>query len=82
MIGANDQGVYGVSTPHLGRAVDLLLSELGLVRLTPIVVLGLVGAGLYQINVKIPNVPAGDQPIVARVNGIETQANAFITVGP
>ncbi|HZU20804.1 MAG TPA: hypothetical protein VE982_06270 [Gaiellaceae bacterium] len=46
VIGANDQGVYGVASPHLGRAVDLLFSQFGLLRLTPVVAMGAVGAVL------------------------------------
>ena len=30
---------------------------------------GLVGSGLYQINVVVPAVPAGDQPVQATVAG-------------
>jgi len=30
---------------------------------------GLVLAGVYQINVTVPDVEAGDQPVVAKVNG-------------
>lgn len=42
---------------------------------------GLTGAGLYQINVPVPELPAGDHAVVATVNGVETQAGAFLTVG-
>jgi len=41
---------------------------------------GIVGAGLYQLNVKIPSGLTGDQPIVAEVSGARTQENAFITL--
>jgi uncharacterized protein (TIGR03437 family) len=42
---------------------------------------GLVGAGLYQINLTVPtSAPAGDLAIVAMYNGVSTQSTAVITV--
>ena len=42
---------------------------------------GLSGAGLYQLNVKVPDtLPDGDAPVVAETGGVRTQDNAFITV--
>jgi uncharacterized protein (TIGR03437 family) len=41
---------------------------------------GLVSPGLYQINVRVPEVPDGDASVVAEISGFRTQANAFITV--
>jgi uncharacterized protein (TIGR03437 family) len=42
---------------------------------------GLVGPGLYQINLTVPaSAPAGDLPIVAIYNGSSTQSTAVITV--
>jgi uncharacterized protein (TIGR03437 family) len=41
---------------------------------------GIVGAGLYQINVTVPNVPAGDQPIQATVNGVQTPTGPVVTL--
>jgi uncharacterized protein (TIGR03437 family) len=41
---------------------------------------GLVSSGLYQFNVTIPEVPDGDQPVVAGVAGFHSQDGAFITV--
>ena len=40
---------------------------------------GLVGAGLYQLNVVVPNVPSGDQPVQATVGGVGTPT-AFVAV--
>jgi uncharacterized protein (TIGR03437 family) len=37
--------------------------------------------GLYQFNVVIPNVPAGDQPIQLTVNGVSNAQNLMITIG-
>jgi uncharacterized protein (TIGR03437 family) len=41
---------------------------------------GQVGSGLYQIMVKVPGVPSGDQPIVAEVGGIRSPGDARITI--
>jgi uncharacterized protein (TIGR03437 family) len=38
---------------------------------------GLAGAGLYQLNVAIPGLAAGDQEIVAEVAGVKTPAALF-----
>lgn len=41
---------------------------------------GVVGAGLYQFNVTVPNLPNGDHAVVAEIGLFQSQANAFITV--
>jgi uncharacterized protein (TIGR03437 family) len=41
---------------------------------------GLVAAGEYQINVKVPDSVHGDVPVVARVDGVSLPSNAFINV--
>jgi uncharacterized protein (TIGR03437 family) len=41
---------------------------------------GIVGAGLYQLNVVVPNVGSGDQPLQASVSGATTQSNIFLTI--
>ncbi len=41
---------------------------------------GLVGAGLFQLNVVVPDVGSGDQPLQATVGGASTQNGIFITV--
>jgi uncharacterized protein (TIGR03437 family) len=41
---------------------------------------GITEAGLYQINVTIPNAPSGDQPLLAVVNGVQTPAGPVVTV--
>src|ERR1022692_2690898 len=40
---------------------------------------GLVGPGLYQLNVVVPDLPDGDQAVSASIGGSATQSNAFIT---
>jgi uncharacterized protein (TIGR03437 family) len=41
---------------------------------------GLIGPGLYQFNVVVPNVPDGDQTVVAELRGLATQSNLMVTV--
>jgi uncharacterized protein (TIGR03437 family) len=42
---------------------------------------GLSGAGLYQFNVTVPDIPNGDQAVAAELpGGIATQQNVFITI--
>ncbi len=41
---------------------------------------GQIGSGLYQCNVQVPDVPNGDQEIVATVDGASTLAGVAITV--
>jgi uncharacterized protein (TIGR03437 family) len=42
---------------------------------------GLVEAGLYQLNVTVPNVPDGDAVILAQIGNVQTQVGVLITVG-
>jgi uncharacterized protein (TIGR03437 family) len=47
----------------------------------PVAYSGIVGAGLYQINVTVPaGTPAGDQPIRASVSGLQTGAGTVVTI--
>jgi uncharacterized protein (TIGR03437 family) len=46
----------------------------------PVAFSGMVGAGLYQINVTVPDLPAGDQPLAALVDGVGTQAGIVVVV--
>ena len=41
---------------------------------------GLVGAGLYQINLTVPEVPDGDQAVMVQIAGVPAQDAAFITI--
>ena len=47
VLGANAQGLFGVSTPHRGVAAQLLFGYIGLVTVTPVVVAG--AAGLFLL---------------------------------
>lgn len=42
---------------------------------------GLVGPGLYQINVHVPQLPPGDASVLVTVAGVSAQANANIYIG-
>jgi uncharacterized protein (TIGR03437 family) len=42
---------------------------------------GLVSSGLYQLNVTIPNVAAGDQQVQATIGGFQNPATVMLTVG-
>ena len=41
---------------------------------------GLVAPGEYQFNITVPAVPSGDNLVVLKVNGLTSQANAYLTV--
>ncbi len=41
---------------------------------------GMIGSGLYQFNVQIPNVAGGDMTIVAEIAGYRTQGDSVISV--
>jgi uncharacterized protein (TIGR03437 family) len=41
---------------------------------------GLVGSGLYQLNVTIPNVPAGDQTVQATITGFQSADGILLPV--
>ncbi|HEY6340933.1 MAG TPA: IPT/TIG domain-containing protein [Bryobacteraceae bacterium] len=46
-----------------------------------VVFAGLIGPGLYQLNVTVPtSLPSGDAPVVATIQGISTQTGVSITV--
>ena len=41
---------------------------------------GLISPGLYQFNVVVPQVPDGDQTIVAELRGLLTKADLMVAV--
>jgi len=43
---------------------------------------GLVGSGLYQINLRVPQLPAGDHDITLNVGGSRSQVGLKLTIGP
>jgi hypothetical protein len=48
--GANKVGLFGITAPKLSAVVELLFSQIGLVVLTPVVVLGAVGLVLVYLR--------------------------------
>ena len=48
VLGLNSDGFFGITAPRPGAAVDLLLSGRGLLTLTPVLVMGLVGAVIMR----------------------------------
>jgi uncharacterized protein (TIGR03437 family) len=42
---------------------------------------GLIGPGLYQVNVQVPGVAAGDQPVTVSVAGFQSTAGVYVPVG-
>ena len=43
---------------------------------------GLISPGVYQFNVVVPQVGAGDQSVVAELRGLLTQSNLLLTIQP
>jgi len=41
---------------------------------------GIIEAGLFQLNVVVPNANSADQPLLSTVGGAATQDNIFITL--
>jgi uncharacterized protein (TIGR03437 family) len=41
---------------------------------------GIIGSGLYQVNVVVPALPSGDAPILVSVNGVQSSAGVFVPV--
>jgi uncharacterized protein (TIGR03437 family) len=48
----------------------------------PVAWAGLVGAGLYQFNIQVPPLAAGDHLIVAEIAGERSQTGLYLTVVP
>ena len=43
---------------------------------------GLISPGLYQINIEVPDLPAGEHEIVLFAQGTRTQQRAMLFAGP
>ena len=41
---------------------------------------GLVGAGLYQVNVQVPDLPDGEYPVIATVNGVSSPQGVLLQI--
>lgn len=42
---------------------------------------GLIAPGLYQVNVEVPNVAAGNQPVIVSIEGFESATGVYVAVG-
>ena len=80
---------FGPTSPALPSA-DLVTAPAALANTAQVTIggqvahvawAGLVEAGLYQLNVTVPNLPNGDAPVVATVGGAESGSGVLVTVG-
>lgn len=68
-----------VATPvPLANSVQITISGVAAI----VTYAGLVAPGTYQLNVTVPDLPAGDAPVVATVGNFSTQAGVSVTVRP
>jgi uncharacterized protein (TIGR03437 family) len=66
-----------VTTPaDLANSVQVTIGGVA----APVAYSGMVGSGLYQFNVTVPNVPNGDAAVVAQIGGMQTQTGVLITI--
>lgn len=73
----------GVTASQTGNVVLPLQVKIGDVEASvPFKGLLQGSIGLYQLNVVIPNVPAGDQKIELTVDGVKNEQDLTIVVGP
>ncbi len=47
----------------------------------PVLFAGLIGSGLYQFNIRVPDLPPGDHIVEVFVDGVPVQYGVFLTVG-
>jgi uncharacterized protein (TIGR03437 family) len=70
---------FGQTFSGAPPTVNTVTATIGGVAAT-VIFAGLVYPGEYQFNITVPSVPAGDNLVVLKVNGVTTQANAYLTV--
>lgn len=63
------------------RTIDPVVVRIGSAE-AQVAFAGLVGPGLNQINVAVPNLPAGDHSITAEVGGQRSPASVQLSVAP
>ncbi len=81
--GATDPPVpTGVIFTSAARLANPVTFRIGGITLAPgdVQFAGMTGAGLYQFNLKIPDLPDGDAAILGEIGGVRSQDVAFITV--
>lgn len=80
---------FGPTTPRVGsgqvfsgaaRIVGEVSVTIGGAKAT-VQFAGLISPGLYQLNVVVPAVAAGDQPLGMTVDGVSAQTNLVVPVG-
>jgi uncharacterized protein (TIGR03437 family) len=76
VVGNADMGAAISNAQNLANAVTL---KIGGVNAT-VKFAGLVGAGLVQLNVEVPKLADGDQPVTGSIGGVPLRNNPFITV--
>jgi uncharacterized protein (TIGR03437 family) len=47
----------------------------------PVLYAGVVGAGVYQINLSVPSLPAGDAAVAISIAGVQSPATTYISIG-
>jgi uncharacterized protein (TIGR03437 family) len=60
--------------------VDPIVVTIGGIR-APVSFAGITSPGLYQINVTMPDLPSGEQPLLINVNGALSQPGVYVTTG-
>jgi uncharacterized protein (TIGR03437 family) len=80
----------GPTTPAVAAgqivAAPAAISDLSQLRVTvggtvaQVQYAGLVGPGLYQLNLMVPQEQDGDQPIVATISGVSTQLPVYLPI--
>jgi len=76
----NPAAPTGQTVPGGEPLVNTVTMTIGSFTVTPIFA-GLSASGLYQFNVIVPaNLPSGDAPVSATIDGFTTQTGAVITV--
>ena len=76
MVGNADTGAL-ISTAHnLANTATLKIGGLN----ATVKYAGLVGSGLVQLNVEIPKLADGDQPVTGSIGGVTLRGNTLVTV--
>jgi uncharacterized protein (TIGR03437 family) len=77
--GPTTPAVTAAEIPGVAPTVSTVRAQIGGVE-AQVQFAGIVGPGLYQINVVIPDVSNGDQPLVAEIEGRRTQDRIDIAI--
>jgi len=69
----------GSVVPRPSETQAPVMVQIGTVQV-PAIFAGLVGAGLYQINVAVPELPDGEYPVTATVSGVSSQQGVLLQI--